>query len=128
VLVVSDELRVKALLVEVPDTDVPLVEPLRVDAVEAVHPAREVFENRADDQVEVVVEQAIHVNRPAEASGSSSEEGRPACAIRVVDHDPHLRDAASRDVEHAGGRQHTARNPRHATKLRQQTAQRGVRA
>jgi hypothetical protein len=36
-LLVADNPGVEALLVEVPDAVVPLVEPLRVDAVEAVH-------------------------------------------------------------------------------------------
>jgi hypothetical protein len=75
VLVVADDLRMKALLVEVPDADVALVEPLCVDAVEAMHPPREILENRADDEVEVVVEQGVRVDRPAEASRSSAEEG-----------------------------------------------------
>jgi hypothetical protein len=38
-LVVADHLCVKALLEEMADALVPLVESLRVDAVEAVHPA-----------------------------------------------------------------------------------------
>jgi hypothetical protein len=128
VLVVADEPSVKALLVEVPDADMALVEPLRVDAVEAVHPAREVLENRADDEVEMVVEQAVRVDRPAEAPRGGAEEGRPADAIGVVDDDPHLRHTAGRDVEDADGRERAARNPCHVPTVRRLTARRVARA
>jgi hypothetical protein len=56
VLVVADHLRVEALLEEMTDALVPFIESLRVDAVEAVHTARDVFELGLDDQVEVIVE------------------------------------------------------------------------
>ncbi len=71
-LVVADHLRVEALLVQVADAVVPFVEPLRMDAVEAVHSQRDVFERRRDDEMKVVVHQAVRVDGPAESATPTS--------------------------------------------------------
>jgi hypothetical protein len=99
----------EALLEEMADASVPLVESLRVDAVEAVHTARHVFELGLDDQVEVIVEQAVGDDGPAGACGRVDEETHPAQAVDVVDDDRHPRDAADSDVEDAGGRKNAPR-------------------
>jgi hypothetical protein len=106
VLLVANDLRVESLLVEVPDAVVSLVEPLRVDAAEAVHAKRDVLERRFDDQVKVVVEEAIGVEPPPEAGRCAGEELQPAPPIRVVNDDRHPRDAANREVVSADGRKH----------------------
>jgi hypothetical protein len=113
VLVVADHRRVEALLEEMADALVPFIESLRVDAVEAVHTARDVLELGLDDQVEVIVEQAVGDDGPAEACGRVGEETHPAQAVDVVDDDRHPRDAADSDVEGAGGRKNATRQARH---------------
>jgi len=45
----------------VADASVPAVEALRIHPVEAVHSLRERFARRLDDQVEVVVEDAVRM-------------------------------------------------------------------
>jgi hypothetical protein len=113
VLVVANDLGVEALLVEMPDAVVSLVEALRVDAVEAVHSQRDVFERRLDDQVEVVVEQAVDVDDPAEARRRFPHESQPAPPVDVVEDDRHLGDAANGEVVDALGRQDAAWKARH---------------
>jgi hypothetical protein len=112
-LVVADHLCVEALLEEMADTLVSLVEPLRVDAVEAVHTGGDVVELGLDDQVEVIVEQAVGEDCPAEARGRVGEEAHPAPPIHVVDDDRHPRDAAHGEVEDAGGGKNATRQARH---------------
>ena len=73
-LLVPDHLRVESLLVEVPDAVVPLVEPLGIDAIEAVHAERDVVERPLDDEVKVVVEQAVDVDPPSEAGRRPGEK------------------------------------------------------
>jgi len=104
VLLVADDLRVEALLIQMPHAVVALVEALRVDAVEAVHPEGDVLERRYDDQVKVVVEEAIGVDRPAKAGCRLGEEMQPAPPVRVVDDYRHPRDAANGEVVGADGR------------------------
>jgi hypothetical protein len=117
VLVVADQLRVEALLEEVADADVTLVEPLRVHPVESVHPAGDILEEGADDEVEVVVEQAVDEDGPAEAHNAGPEQVQPARPVGVVDDDAHPRDAAGRDVVDADGRERAAGDPRHALRV-----------
>jgi hypothetical protein len=119
-LLVADHLRVKALLEKMADAVVSLVEPLRVDPVQAMHAARDVFELGLDDQMKVVVEQAKGVNGPAETRSRVGEEMHPAQAVGVVDDDRHPRDAADGEVVDAGGRKNAARHARHP---RHRTAQ-----
>jgi hypothetical protein len=62
VLVVLDQEGVEARLKQVPGPAVPVVERLGVDAVEAVHDARNRLHRALDDDVEVVRHQAVHVD------------------------------------------------------------------
>src|SRR5712691_1275944 len=112
-LVVADHLCVEALLKEMADPLVSFVEPLRVDAVEAVHTAGDVVELCLDDQVEVIVEQAVGKDCPAGAYGRVGEEAHPAQAVDIVDHDRPPRDAAHSEVEDARGRKSATRLARH---------------
>jgi len=66
VLLVPYDLGVEPFLIQVPDAVVPLVEALGVDAVESVHAERDVGERSLDDQVEVVVHQAVRKATPVE--------------------------------------------------------------
>jgi hypothetical protein len=111
---VAYHLCVEALLIQVSHAVVPLVEALRVDAVEAVHAERDVFERRLDDQVKVVVEQAVGVEPPAKARCGFGQEPQPASPVDVVEDDRHPRDAANGQVVSTGGRQNTARQAGHA--------------
>jgi hypothetical protein len=125
VFVVPDHLRVEALLEQVADAIVPFVEPLRVDAVEAVHATRDVLQRGFDDEVKVVVEQAVGLNAPTEARGRGREEAQPACAIRIVGDDRHPRDAAHSEVVATGGRENTAWQASHERNRRAGATPRG---
>ncbi len=103
----------EALLEEVADAVVAFVEALRVHAVEAMHPERQVVERRLDDEVEVVRHQTVRVHLPAKARGAPAEQRRPALAVCVVGHDRHPRDAPRRHVVDRVGRQSGSRNAGH---------------
>jgi hypothetical protein len=113
VLLVPDHLRVEALLVQVADPVVPLVEPLRIDPVEAVHPRGDVVESGLHDEVEVVVEQAVRMDAPAETACRAGEEVEPAVSIGIVEDDRHPRDAANGEVVDTLGRERGTRQARH---------------
>jgi len=70
------------------------VEPRRVEAVQALHADRELGLSRLDQQMEVVVEQAPDVHRPAEPARDLDEELEPRCPIEIVEHDRPLLNAA----------------------------------
>jgi hypothetical protein len=85
----------------VPDAVVPPVEALRVHEVEPMHPARQVLACGFDDEVEVVVEDAVSVQQPAEAPLRLVDPAHDGVAIEVVADDPLTRDAANRHVDDA---------------------------
>jgi hypothetical protein len=118
VLLVADDLCMKALLVQMADAVVPLVEALRVDPVEAVHPRGNVVERCPHDEMEVVVEQAVGVHAPATAKRGAGEELQPAVSVGVVDNDRHPRDSANGEVVDPSGRQHRPRHARHRETVR----------
>jgi hypothetical protein len=70
-----------------PAAHVAAVEPHRVDAVQALHPARQLGLRRLDEEVEVVVEQVPGVHLPAVAALHVGEEREPGGAVPVVEHD-----------------------------------------
>jgi hypothetical protein len=113
VLLVADHLRVETLLVEVPDAVVSLVEPLGVDAVEAVHAERDVLERPLDDEVKVVREQAVDVEPPVKAGRCLAQKPSPTPPVDVVDDDGHSRNATNREVIPTGGRKNAARLSSH---------------
>jgi hypothetical protein len=80
------------------------VEPHRVDAVQPLHPARELGLSRLDKQVEVVVEQVPGVHLPAKTPLDVDEELEPRFAVEIVEHDRPLLDAATDDVIPRGAR------------------------
>jgi len=104
-------------LEEVAGAVVALVEPDRVEPVQALHAGREVGLSGLDQQVEVVVEQAPDVHRPAEPAPDLDEELEPRFPVEIVEHDRPLLDAAADDVVPGGARELAARDPRHGPTL-----------
>jgi hypothetical protein len=89
------------------------VEPLRVHAVQALHPERQLRDGRLDDEVVVVRHQAERVEPPAEPLGALGEQAEEGDPVEVVAEDRGLVDAVGRDVEDPVGELHTqdARHP-----------------
>jgi hypothetical protein len=85
----------------VADAVVPPIEPLCVHEVKPMHPARQVLARRFDDEVEVVVEDAVGVQQPAEALFRLADPAHNGVAVEVVADDPLARDAANRHVDDA---------------------------
>jgi hypothetical protein len=114
VIVGIEHARVEATLEEVAGARVAAVEPHRVDAVQALQPARELRLGRLDEQVEVVVEQIPRVQRPADPPRDVDEQLAPRFAIAVVEDDRPLLHSAAGHVVVRRARQLAARDPRHA--------------
>ena len=114
-LVVADGAGAEPLLEEVSDPPVPAVEPLRVHAVEAVHAVRELLEVALDDEMEVVVEQAVGVEQPPEPVLGIDDPTHDGDAIEVVPDDVLPRDAADGDVERGVVRKERSAATRHAS-------------
>jgi hypothetical protein len=85
----------------VADAVVPPVEALRVHEVEPVHPARQVLARGFDDEVEVVVEDAVGVQHPAETSLCLADPAHDGVTVEVVADDALARDSADRHVDDA---------------------------
>jgi hypothetical protein len=101
VVVVLDDADAVALLVQVADASVAAVVPLRVHPVQAVHPFGECVTGRLDDQVEVVVEDAVRVQPPAVARCGVEDAHDDRVAVVVVADDAPSIDPAHGDVEEA---------------------------
>ena len=97
-LVAVEHAGVEAALKEVAGACVAAVEAHRVDAVQALHPARELGLRRLDEQVEVVVEQVPRMEPPAEPLRHLDEQLEPRLAVAVVEDDRPLLHAAARHV------------------------------
>lgn len=74
------------------------VEALRVDAVQVLHPARQVWERRHDDEVVVRRHQTVRVQPPAEASSGAVEQRDEPPAVVVVGDDGAACDSTGPDV------------------------------
>ena len=92
----------EAALKEVSDAGVAPVEADRVQAVEPLHPGRELGLGRLDEQMEVVVEQDPDVDPPREAALHVGQQVEPRLPVGVVLDDRPLLDAAADDVVPAG--------------------------
>ena len=108
-----DHEAVEAVAEEVAGSGVFFVEPLRVAAVEELHPGSEVGAGALEDEVVVVPHQAEGVHRPAVAADRELEQAEKEPAVEVVEVDQAAVDAAGRDVEEAV-RQQAPRNAWHA--------------
>jgi hypothetical protein len=93
------------------------VETDRMQAVQPLHPRRQLRLVRVDEEVEVVVEQVPAHDPPAVAARDLGEQLEPRLAIAVVLHDRSLLDAAADHVVPGGARQLRPRDPRHAPTL-----------
>jgi hypothetical protein len=82
--VALDHAGFEPVLEEVAAAAIAPVEPHRVDAVQALHPAGEFGLCRLDEQVEVVVEQIPRVHTPAEAPLDVGEELEPGFAVAII--------------------------------------------
>jgi hypothetical protein len=75
----------------------PVVAPVeadRVEAVQALHPGRELGLAGVDEQVEVVAEQVPRSDVPPVPTLDRDEELVPGLPVEIVEHDPPLLDAA----------------------------------
>jgi hypothetical protein len=90
---------------EVAAAAMPPVEALGVDAVEAVHPVRELPERRLDDEVVMRPHQTEDEAAPALPLDHLAEEREERRAVVIVAVDVLFRDAARRDLEDAARRQ-----------------------
>src|SRR3954468_12958085 len=117
VVVTLEHPRFEAALEEVAGAGIAAVEQHRVDAVQPLHPARELRLGRLDEEVEVVVEQIPRVHLPAEPLGDVHQELEPRFPIPVVEDDRPLLDAAADHVVPGRARQLAPRHPRHVPTL-----------
>ncbi|HET8606251.1 MAG TPA: hypothetical protein VFL66_04395 [Gaiellaceae bacterium] len=113
IVVVLDRTGLEAAAEQVSPTLVPPVEPLRVDAAEAVDAVRERPAVGLDDEVEVVSHQDEDDRPPAEAPLDLGTQSHPVAAIVVVGGDRNPTRAPRRDVEDAVLRQNRSRQTRH---------------
>jgi kynureninase len=114
-------------LKQVAGAGVAAVEAHRVDAVQALHPARQLRLDGLDEEVEVVVEQIPRVHSPAEPLGDVHEELEPGLSIAVIQHDRPLLDATTDHVVPGRTRQLAPRHPRHVPTLARRALQRNRR-
>jgi hypothetical protein len=98
VFVAFDHSSLEAVLEQVTDSPVAAVEPHRVEAVEPVHPGREIRLSRLYQHVDVVVEQAPSVDHPVEPLCDVEEQREPAGPVLVVVDDRPLLDPAANTV------------------------------
>jgi len=103
VLVVADHPRSEPVAEEMAPTLVPLVEPLRVAAVQPVHPVGEPPQLRLDDEVEVIAHQTEGVHLPPVSGHDGGEVREEREPVLVVEEDRSPRDAARRDVVDRAG-------------------------
>jgi hypothetical protein len=98
-----DEQGAVATAEEMPGAPMAAVEVLGVDPVQLAHGAGEVGHRRLDEQVEVVLPQAVGVAEPAEAGADAFQALEPEPAVAVVAHDRLALVAARRHVVEGAG-------------------------
>ena len=82
-----DQDRLEAPLEEVSHPSAPAVEPLGVRSEEPLPERRQVGPARLEDQVDVVVQQAVGVHLDPEESGQAPEPGQHLLPVRIVEED-----------------------------------------
>jgi hypothetical protein len=113
VLVTLDHLRVKAVLEQVADALVELVEPLRMNAVDAVEGTRNRRHRALYDDVDVVRHQAVRGRDEAVFPQQAREQHQEESVVILVAEDRAPVDPAHGDVEDSERRQHPSWNTRH---------------
>ena len=88
----------EAAVEDVARESVATVEPLSVRPVEPLHALGEVPERREDEQMDVVRDQAVRRDEPAETDRGAAEQLHVVREIDVVEEDRQLADAARRHV------------------------------
>ena len=86
------------------------IELLGVLTEELLHPFRKVLLRGLDQQVDVIVHQAVRVTDPAEAADDRVEQPEEALAVGVTEEDLLVSVASRRDVEDAAGGSQTMRS------------------
>jgi hypothetical protein len=104
VLVIAQDARVEAPLEEVAGSRVAFVEPLRIDAVDALHGTRDRFDRAFEDRVEVIRHEAERVALEALAHDGLTEQGHEEPMVFVVDEDRAAVHASRRHVVDGGAR------------------------
>jgi hypothetical protein len=99
VLLVVDHPRREPLFEQMALSAVPSIEPLGVDAEQAVHREGELLLAALDNEVEVRSEQTPCVQAESEALDRLLEQSRECGSIGVVDEDERAARSARRDVE-----------------------------
>jgi hypothetical protein len=82
--VAFDEIRLKALLEDVPTTAMTCIEALGIAAVQPMHPSRQLVLTGLDEQVIVGRHQAIRVTLPSERNRSLSELSKKDNAVEII--------------------------------------------
>jgi hypothetical protein len=108
-----DRTRGEAVGEEVPEAPVPPVERLRVPALQALEPARELRPGGVEDEVVVRRHETERVNRPPVVLGARQDVGEERASIVVIPEDRASVDATRGDVEVAV-RKARSQNARHA--------------
>ena len=93
----------EAVCDEVSETAMSLVEALRVDAVQPLHPAGEVGAARFEHEVEVRGHQADRVDLPVVAGDAEFEECEEEAAVFVITEERDTAGATGDDVEETVG-------------------------
>ncbi|HZO50435.1 MAG TPA: hypothetical protein VFB26_09845 [Gaiellaceae bacterium] len=86
-----------------PEATVPLVEPLRVEAVQTLHAAREALSARVEHEVVMSAHETERVHAPEEASDDPVQEREERAAVVVVAVDRDAAGATCVDVEEPVG-------------------------
>ncbi len=113
ILVVTDHTGAEPTLEEVPDTVIPFVESLRVEAVQPMLTRRQARELGLDHQVVVISHQAIRVTFPPVSPHDLVKQSHESLSVLVVHVDRPLLHAARRDVEDTELRKQRPRPARH---------------
>lgn len=100
-VLVPDHPAAEAFAKQVPSPCPALVEALRVQATEAVHPHRHPLPLRLDQQMEVRVHQAPRVELPAERAAHAPQQELESQTVGIVETDALIADAVGGHVEHA---------------------------
>jgi hypothetical protein len=120
VLVVLDDPGGEAVLEQVPDALVALVEPLGVDAVDPVERPGNCLHRALEDRVEVVRHEAVGMHLDLVLRHHAVEENEQEPVVLSVPKDQAPVDPAGRDVEDPVRGKHATRDTRHARRLLRQ--------
>jgi hypothetical protein len=125
VVVVADHPAGEALAEDVAVPSMARVEALCVDAVQVLHPGRELLDGRLDDEVVVRAHEAERMALPAVAPDHQREQSEEVQAVGIVDEHQPAENAARGDLEDPVGKL-SAANPGHTADRTRGSARRSV--